>query len=59
MAGKPKNHGKKWTATQEKQLTQMAKQDKPTTTIASKLGRTQVAIASKANELGLSLKSPN
>lgn len=59
MAGKPTNHGKQWTKADESALRRQANADKPTTSIAKGLKRTQVAIEAKAQELGVSLRRPN
>lgn len=53
------NTGKRWTATQVKQLRQLASQDTPTRVIGLKLGRTENAVRTKASEKGVSLKSRN
>ena len=53
------NTGKPWTATQVKQLRQLASQNTPTRVIGLKLGRTEHAIRTKASENGVSLKSRN
>lgn len=59
MAKKPENHGKTWTAGQEKQLKQLAKENTPTRVIGLKLGRTEPSVRGKASELGISLKPTN
>ena len=51
------NTGKPWTATQVRQLRQLASQHTPTRVIGLKLGRTENAIRTKASEKGVSLKS--
>lgn len=53
------NTGKRWTATQVKQLRQLASQNTPTRVIGLKLGRTEHAVRTKASEKGVSLKSRN
>jgi hypothetical protein len=53
------NTGKRWTATQVKQLRQLASQNTPTRVIGLKLGRTENAVRTKASEKGVSLKSRN
>ena len=53
------NTGKRWTATQVKQLRQLASQNTPTRVIGLKLGRTENAVRTKASEKGVSLKSKN
>ena len=52
------NTGKRWTATQVKQLRQLASQNLPTRIIGLKLGRTESAIRTKASEKGVSLSRP-
>ena len=53
------NTGKRWTATQVKQLRKLASQNTPTRVIGLKLGRTENAVRTKASEKGVSLKSRN
>ena len=53
------NTGKRWTATQVKQLRKLASQNTPTRVIGLRLGRTENAIRTKASEKGVSLKSRN
>ena len=53
------NTGKRWTATQVKQLRNLASQNTPTRVIGLKLGRTEHAVRTKASEKGVSLKSKN
>ena len=53
------NTGKPWTATQVKQLRQLANKNTPTRVIGLKLGRTENAVRTKASEKGVSLKSRN
>ena len=53
------NTGKPWTATQVKQLRQLASQNMPTRVIGLKLGRTENAVRTKASQKGVSLKSRN
>ena len=53
------NTGKRWTATQVKQLRRLARQNTPTRLIGLKLGRTEHAVRTKASEKGVSLKSRN
>lgn len=59
MTKTPPNHGKPWTPTQEKQLEKLADQNTPTRVIGLKLGRTEDAIRSKAQDLDISLKPTN
>jgi|SRR5919205_499953 hypothetical protein len=53
------NTGKRWTATQVKQLRRLASQNTPTRVIGIKLGRTEHAVRTKASEKGVSLRSRN
>jgi hypothetical protein len=53
------NTGKRWTATQVRQLRELASENTPTRVIGLKLGRTVNAIRTKASEKGVSLKSRN
>lgn len=48
--------GKEWSTSEVNKLKEYAKQGKSTPTIASKLGRTENAIYSKASEKHISLK---
>jgi hypothetical protein len=59
MKKTPSNHNKSWTATQEKQLDQLARGNTPTPLIAYKMQRTEPAIRAKAHELEISLKPTN
>lgn len=59
MAKQPKNHGKLWSPSDNKQLKDLAKGNTPTRVIGLKMGRTPEAIYSKANELNVSLKPTN
>ena len=59
MAGKPSKHGTNWTAGDIKQLRQLAKNDKPTTSIAKSLQRTVRSVEAKAHEKKISLRTPN
>lgn len=54
-----RNAGTSWTPQQEKNLAQLAKQNTPTRVMAFKIGRTENAIRSKAQELDVSLKPTN
>jgi hypothetical protein len=59
---KPKyirNSGTEWTADDDRQLKNLAKQDTPTPVIGLKLGRTPGAIYTRASEKGISLMPPN
>jgi len=55
----PNNRDKPWTAQQELDLKQLARQNTPTRVIGLKLGRTPDAVRSKASELDTSLKPTN
>lgn len=59
MAKAPKNHGKKWTAQDIKQLEKLADQNTPTRVIGLKLGRTENSVRSAASENDISLKPTN
>lgn len=54
-----RNSGKQWTKAQERQLSQLAKENTPTRVIGLKLGRTEAGVRNKAHELGVSLKPTN
>jgi len=56
---KTTNTGKRWTATQLRQLSELARKNMPTRVIGLKLGRTENAVRTKASEKGVSLKSRN
>jgi hypothetical protein len=58
-AKKLKNHGQQWTPEEMRELKKLAAGNTPTRIIGIKLGRTEDAIASKASELGVSLKPTN
>lgn len=57
--GTPKNHGKRWTPPQIKQLKREIKENTPTRVLGLHLERSPEAVQAKANELGLSLKPTN
>lgn len=59
MAKTPANHGKSWTANDNKQLKQLASGNTPTRLIGLKMGRTPEAVQSHASEVGVSLKPTN
>lgn len=59
MAKTPKNHGKKWSPSEVKELKVLAKGNTPTRVMGFKLGRTPEAVQQKANEEGVSLKPSN
>ena len=49
------NNGKAWSPADQKELKQLAKGNTPTGITAMKLGRTESAVRSKAQSLGVSL----
>ena len=53
------NNGKAWSPADQKDLKQLAKGNTPTGIIAMKLGRTETAVRSRAQSLGVSLNPPN
>lgn len=55
----PKNHGKSWSASDDRQLKQLAAQNTPTRVIGLKMERTPGAIQSHASDIGVSLKPTN
>ena len=59
MAKTPANHGKSWTASEDRQLQQLASGNTPTRVMGLKLGRTPSAVQSHAADLGVSLKPTN
>ena len=59
MPKEPPNHGKRWTAAQDKQLKELVKGNTPTRVIGLKMGRTEDSIYSHAAELGVSVKPTN
>ena len=56
---KPTNHGKPWTATQDRQLKDLAKGNTPTRVIGLKMGRTEGSVRSRAGAERISLKPTN
>jgi hypothetical protein len=54
-----RNTGKEWTATDIKQLRDLAKENTPTRVIGLKLGRTENSVRSKASSENISLKPTN
>ena len=54
-----RNTGKSWTPSDVKQLRSLAKENTPTRVIGLKLGRTEDAVRSKAQEQKVSLKPTN
>ena len=59
MPKSTKNTGTPWTPDQEAQLRELAAGNTPTRVIGVKLGRTETAVRSKAQSLGVSLKPTN
>ena len=59
MAKTPKNHGKAWTAAEDRRLKTLAKGNTPTGLIAHDLGRTEGAVYSHASDANVSLKPTN
>jgi len=59
MAQTDRNSGNPWTAADNKQLRQLAKQNTPTRVAGLKLGRTPEAVQSQASRQGISLKPTN
>ena len=59
MARAPKNHGTDWTASDVKQLKQLARENTPTRIIGHKMGRTPGAVQQKASTEGISLRPTN
>jgi hypothetical protein len=55
----PTNQGKEWTAAHESKLKDLAEGNTPTRVIGMKLGRSEDAVRSKAQELDVSLKPTN
>ncbi len=59
MSKSTRNTGKPWTGSEERSLRQLAKENTPTRVIGLKLGRTEDAIRSKAQDQKVSLKPTN
>jgi hypothetical protein len=59
MAKAPKNGGSAWTAADDRQLRQLARENTPTRVIAIKLARTPGAVSTRASQQGVSLKPSN
>jgi len=59
MAYYKRNAGKQWTSNDISQLKELAKQNTPTRVMGLKLGRSEDAVRSKANDEGISLKPTN
>lgn len=54
-----RNTGKNWTQRDVKQLRTLARENTPTRVIGLKLGRTEIAVRSKAQSESISLKPTN
>ena len=59
MSKSTRNSGKGWQSAEVKQLRELAKENTPTRVIGLKLGRTEDAVRSKAQQEGVSLKPTN
>jgi hypothetical protein len=59
MAKYMRNTGKSWTGAQVSKLRTLAKENTPTRVIGLKLGRSEGAVRTKAQENGISLKPAN
>lgn len=59
MAKSTRNAGKPWTREEVKELRKLANENTPTRVIGLKLGRTEDAVRSKANDENVSLKPTN
>jgi hypothetical protein len=59
MPKTPPNAGKEWTRGDEMHLRQLAKENTPTRVMGLKLGRSEDAVRSKAQDIDLSLKPTN
>ena len=59
MSKSTRNTGKPWSATDQRALGDLARQNTPTRVIGLKLGRTEAAIQSQASRRGVSLKPTN
>lgn len=59
MAKKPSNHGKPWSAAQDRQLRSLAAGNTPTRVIGLKMGRTPASVQGHASGIGVSLKPTN
>ena len=59
MAKHTANKGKRWTLTEEKQMSELARENTPTRLIGLKLGRSEAGVRAKAAEKGISLKPTN
>lgn len=56
MSGTTINERKRWSKSDEKRLGSLVKHKTPAIVIGFMLGRTSVAVKSKANELGVSMR---
>ena len=59
MSKSTRNTGTAWSATDRRQLSQLAAQNTPTRVIGLKLGRTPAAVQSQASKQGTSLRPTN
>lgn len=59
MSKSTRNSGKTWSPSDVKQLKELAKENTPTRVIGLKLGRTEDAVRSKAQDEDISLKPTN
>jgi hypothetical protein len=59
MSKSTRNTGKSWTATEVRQLEQLANSNTPTRVIGLNLGRTEGAVYTKASAEGISLAPTN
>ena len=59
MAKSTRNSGKRWSDTDERKLADLAAGNTPTRVIGLKLGRSEAAVQSKAQDTGVSLKPWN
>ena len=59
MAKAPINHGKGWSASDNRQLRQLVQGNTPTRVIGLKMGRTSGAVQSHASAIDVSLKPMN
>ncbi|RFZ59186.1 hypothetical protein MSS2_00271 [Mycobacterium marinum] len=59
MTKEPANSGKRWTPADDQQLRKEAAGNTPTRVIGLHMGRSEDAIRSRANDIGVSLKPTN
>ena len=59
MGKQPANAGKRWTASDDKQLRTEARGNTPTRLIGLHLQRSEDSVRSRASEIGVSLKPTN